>query len=138
MKIFIENVVGDESSVASAFCIPEGCVKRRKNGFEISFGEAECSERPPFYRLKRDETLASVCRKFSIPFSAIIKENEGLETAFGVTLKIPRFSGRIYTVKPLDTISSVAEKFGISEEELVAINGVTYLSPGIILDVGKN
>ena len=138
MKIFIENVVGDESSVASAFCVPEKCVKRRENGFEISFGEAECTDMPPFYRLKRGETLASVCRKFSLPFSAVIKENEGLETAFGVTLKIPRFSGNVYTVKPLDTISSIAEKFGISEEELVSINGVTYLSPGLILDVGKN
>lgn len=137
MKIFIENVVGNESSVASAFCVPEKCVKRRGNGFEISFGEMKCSDRPPFYRLKRGETLASVCRKFCLPFSAVVKENDGLEIAFGVTLKIPRFSGSVYTVKPLDTISSVAEKFGMSEEELVSRNGVTYLSPGLILDVGE-
>lgn len=133
MKIIIEGALSNKSAFATAFGVPESCIEKEGDVVSVSLEELSLEKAPCYYKLKSGESLASVCRKFSLPQKVLQDENEGVEITSGVTVFVPKFGGRIYVVKPLDTISSVAAKFSFSEKELIAKNDITYLYPGLVL-----
>ncbi|MEG1805766.1 MAG: LysM domain-containing protein, partial [Clostridia bacterium] len=68
-------------------------------------------EQKPFekaYRMTKNDTLHSVSRKFNVPEGAIIKANDGIVFDIGVVVIIPKIEKERYTVKPLDSFSSIA------------------------------
>lgn len=76
------------------------------------------------------ETLVSLCEKYSVSDSELIRLNR--LRAFpppGTILLLPQARGRVYVVQPGETLSSVCEKFGMSEEEFASRNGDTFLYP---------
>lgn len=80
------------------------------------------------------ETVFSIAQKFSIPPTLIVKENDlKEEVSCGDILLLESFCGKTYKVKPFDTIKSVAQKFGVSEEHIIENNGVSYLFYGLII-----
>ena len=89
-----------------------------------------------FYRVMQGESVLSIAQKFSIPPTRIVKENcLKEEVSCGDLLLLESFCGKTYKVKPFDTIKSVAQKFGVSEEYIIEKNGVSYLFYGLIIYV---
>ena len=87
-----------------------------------------------FYRVADGETILSISQKISVPPLLIIKTN-GLknEVSEGDLLYVEKHLGTLYKVQPFDTIKSVAEKFGVSENSIIEKNGVDYLFYGLTI-----
>lgn len=91
-----------------------------------------------FYRVNDGETLFSVCEKLGVPPVAVIKENNlKSEITSGDLLYIEKTDCFIYKVTPYDTIKSISQKFGISEEKLLNDNKVPYIFYGLSLIIEK-
>lgn len=85
-----------------------------------------------FYRVKEGDTVLSVAKKFSVPFSIIIKENNlTSEISAGDMLYIEQNDCVLYAVKPFETAESVGEKFGVNAQKILLDNGVPYLFYGL-------
>ena len=85
-----------------------------------------------FYRVKKGETLSIICRRFCIPVTKVIKDNSLLcEISEGDILFLEKGNKRVYSVKPMDTIDSIAKEFCVSKEELVSFNGTPYVFYGL-------
>lgn len=72
-----------------------------------------------------DDTLSSLANKFGVTSSSIALSN-GLATAAtispGLKLVIPPVNGIVYTVRVGDTPTSLAQKFSVSQDQIVAYN----------------
>ena len=80
-----------------------------------------------FYRVKTGDDLLSVSAKFSVPAGIIVADNAlKKELTEGDVLFLRRSGGKFYTVKPEDTLESVAEKFGVSPENILEKNKIPY------------
>ena len=93
-----------------------------------------------FYRFTEKDEIVSVAEKFGVPVTLLISLNELKEKPTeGDVLYIEKedfegeFSFKKYRVQPFDTLSSVAEKFGVSKEYISETNGVPYLFYGLTL-----
>lgn len=89
-----------------------------------------------FYRVQKGESLISVSNKFCVPIFDLINLN-GLknEIEAGDILIIEKTSN-CYKVGVLDTLESVAQKFGLTPERLSFINGgITYVFYGLTLKI---
>lgn len=76
-----------------------------------------------FYRVKAGDSVSKISYKFNAPLSDIMSDNSLIcEPLCGDVLFI-RENGASYTVTPYDTENSVAEKFGVSVQELKRRNG---------------
>lgn len=76
------------------------------------------------YEVKEGDTAQSVSAACRVPAAALIAAN-GL-TQFpppGSILVIPTAEGELYIVRAGDTLSSLCEKFAMTEEEFVRLNG---------------
>lgn len=85
-----------------------------------------------FYTARQGDTLDKVCKIFGVEKSLIEKYNDvqnySLES--GDVLYIPCQNVRCHIVAPLDTLSKIAQKYNISEQEIVQKNNVTNLFIG--------
>ena len=91
-----------------------------------------------FYRVNEGETLLSVCEKLGVPPVVVIKENNlKSEIASGDLLYIEQTDCFIYKVTPFDTIKSISQKFGVSEEKILSDNKVPYIFYGLNLIIDK-
>lgn len=87
-----------------------------------------------FYRVEPFETALSVSQKFSLPVTALIKQNNlRNEISEGDLLYIETDERTLYRVKPFETATSVGKKFNISPEKILSDNGVPYLFYGLII-----
>lgn len=82
------------------------------------------------YAVQKGDTIKSIGELFSAPEGRLIADNAlTREPLKGEWLIINREHGIKYTAEPLDTLRSVAEKFGVNAERLAEINGITELIP---------
>ena len=89
-----------------------------------------------FYRVREKEGALSVAKRFNLPVTALIKDNNlTRDVSEGDILFICERPYKAYAVRPFDTINSVAEKFGVSAEEIAKINGTDYVFYGLIIAV---
>ncbi len=79
------------------------------------------------YKVKRGDTLSEIAQKFNVTVEDIIEANN-LRPPYtiyaGQRLKIPvgRTEYKYYRVKPGDTLSEIAQKFGVSIREIIRAN----------------
>ena len=78
------------------------------------------------YKIKKDETLNSVAKKFCVNTGAISPQK--FERGDRVVIRLK--NKRLYIVKPGDTLPSIAATLGISIEELIKINGSKIIFVG--------
>ncbi len=99
------------------------------------------------YTVKPGDSLDKIARKYGVSVKDLIKENN-LKKPYiirpGQKLKIPekkRYSGYIkYKVKRGDTLSEIAQKFGVSVKEIARLNNLKKpyrLRAGQILKIPK-
>ena len=81
-----------------------------------------------------DQTLLSVARRFKVPPTAIIKDNNlKADISAGDLLVIESAAGKLYAVQPTDSVESISERFGISEREIKEKNGIDYVFYGLTI-----
>ena len=95
------------------------------------------------HKVKQDETLYTIARKYSIPATKILADNDlaGDRLTSGDELIILKPTKTI-TVSGSDTLDSVAKKFGVKRGAIIRDNpfllGRDKLRPGQILTVKQN
>ena len=86
------------------------------------------------YIVQDNDTLMSVSTKFEIPFTEIISLNNlSSEIEVGDVLLLSYGKGKYYKVELQETAKSIAEKFGIEEQKLLAVNKIDYVFYGLTL-----
>lgn len=87
-----------------------------------------------FYRVKEGETIVSVSKKFFVPTMCLLQDNMlKREILAGDILIIKKYQN-CYEVQPLDTLSSISQKFNLEIERLSFLNGgITYVFYGQII-----
>ena len=74
----------------------------------------------PFYRLKHNESLDDVSKKFNVSLNSLKFYNMVENFEEGDIVFFPQYSSNVYIVKPADTIKSIAKKLSLTESELMA------------------
>ncbi len=90
-----------------------------------------------FYRAQKGDTVFALSQKFSIPTIKIISSN-GLtkEISEGDLLYLEQVdNAMLYKVAIFDTADSIAQKFNISKQRLLDLNGVDYVYYGLTIVV---
>lgn len=85
-----------------------------------------------FYTVQQNDTLDKVCKIYGVEKSLIEKynniQNSVLES--GDVLFIPCQNVRCHIVAPLDTLTKIAQKYNVSEQEIINKNNVSTLFIG--------
>jgi LysM repeat protein len=96
------------------------------------------------YTVEKGDTLAQIARKFNVTAESIVNLNQLTDPnvlMLGQELKIPGQSTAAsggYTVQPGDTLSSIAQKLGVSTTDLANANNISdpnQLRAGQVLQV---
>ncbi len=89
-----------------------------------------------FYRVNLGDTVLGVAERFNVPVTKIIKDNNlDKEIEQGDMLLIQKDKCRLYKVLPFDTLSSIAQKFNLNEQEILLNNGIEYVFYGLTIKV---
>ena len=81
------------------------------------------------YFTSKNETLATLENTFSTTKRLIVLNNNlTTESVNNRAIFIKNYK-QTYVVKPTDTIENIAKRFATTKENLLKINGVTYLYP---------
>lgn len=75
------------------------------------------------YRLQRDETLTDVAQRFKTSINNIEPLTVG-EIKEGEFVKIKQSNEFEHSVAPLETLKDIAEKYKVSEEEIITKNNL--------------
>ena len=81
-----------------------------------------------FYRVEKGDTIFLIAKKFCIPPTLLVFDNNlKAEVSAGDLLVIKVKDGKSYSVKALETIKEVADKFSKSEEDILEYNKTPFL-----------
>lgn len=90
-----------------------------------------------FYRVQCGDSLISVCRKFSAPPEAVIRENNlSREIEEGDIIFIASAGKAAYIAGAGDSYDTIAKKCNIPAAKLKNLNGAEYVFYGLPLIVG--
>jgi len=96
--------------------------------------EAQAGENQS-YTIKQGDTPAEVAKRFKVPLDELLRFNNlSPRSSFrvGDTLKIPRpgqVTGSTYVVQSGDSVAKIADFHGVSQEDLLAANGMKKGAP---------
>lgn len=82
------------------------------------------------YRVKQNDNLESIAKKFGTSTYAINKDNNTPQIYPGCVLFINTNQTKTYVVKPLDTIDKIAQKLNVDKNTLIHKNNITKLFIG--------
>lgn len=90
-----------------------------------------------FYRVKNNDNLIELANRFNVSvFDIIIDNNLVREIENGDLIIIKKTDEKTYSVKPSDTIESIAKKFCTTKEDILLKNRpLTYVFYGINLKI---
>ncbi len=90
-----------------------------------------------FYRVLSTDTLFGVAEKFGVCFSDIVSDNNlTREISAGDILIINKDDCTLYSVKPFDTVKSIAKAFGVTEESILLKNSaIPYVFYGLKIKI---
>jgi murein DD-endopeptidase MepM/ murein hydrolase activator NlpD len=79
------------------------------------------------YRVRSGDTLTGIANKFGVSMMTIwwandLKSKDDLH--IGETLTIPPVTGLVLTVKPSDTLGSIAERYRVNANDILSENGI--------------
>ena len=100
------------------------------NGFDIEPSETVQPERPnnTIYMVRRGDTLSKIASRYNIDINTLAKIN-GIKDInkiyVGQVLSIPPSSEPVYyTVKNGDTLTYIAQRYGVMTQDIVKLNGL--------------
>ncbi len=78
------------------------------------------------YTIKNGDSLYSIAQQYGVSVSAILAANPQITNSsmlyVGQVITIPQVGEQIYTVKPGDSLFSIAKKFGVTVNSILAAN----------------
>lgn len=77
-----------------------------------------------YYRIKADDSLASISQQFNIDINCIHRNNPSVDFYEGEIVKIIRDTGQIHIVRPSETLEQIAAKYNTSGEQLINLNNL--------------
>lgn len=83
-----------------------------------------CRKQRVFYEVMSGDDYEKISHIFSVPVQYIKQNNPG-ELYQGKILYLPETNFLHYVVKPFDTLSKIAEKYGVTVESLKTKNALT-------------
>ncbi|MCL1900849.1 MAG: LysM peptidoglycan-binding domain-containing protein [Firmicutes bacterium] len=81
------------------------------------------------HKVKETETIRDIAAFYKVPANIILSYNKTLEICFGDYLKIPKIEGKIYKIKPFDTLEKISRRFNVPPEEILKKNGIDNVYP---------
>ena len=88
------------------------------------------------YRVRANDTILTVSETLKVPPYKLIADNNLTEEIYqGQLLIVKRLNRKLYRVKPFDTVDSICEKFNLSKEEFISINGKNLVNFNILIYV---
>ncbi len=89
-----------------------------------------------FYRVQQGDTISRLSNRFNLPVTEIISLNNlKREIEEGDLLFIQTYDCVLYTVKPQDTVYSIAKKFNVSPQKILDDNHLPYVWWGLKIKV---
>lgn len=87
------------------------------------------------HKVKNEESVRDICIKYSVCEEELLATNNlSLEDVKeGVLLYVSVPDGRRYVVKPFDTLSKIADKFEVSEKDILEFNNIKQIFLGQII-----
>lgn len=81
-----------------------------------------------FYRVEKGDTIFLISKKFRVPPTLLVFDNNlKSDVLAGDLLVIKVKEGKSYSVKALETIKEIAEKFNKREEDILEYNKTPIL-----------
>ncbi len=77
------------------------------------------------YRVQKDDDIESISRKFLILPTSIVRNNPSVELYDGEVVKILKKRDIEHIVKPMETLTQIANKYDVSEDVLIKLNSLT-------------
>ncbi|MTI81747.1 MAG: LysM peptidoglycan-binding domain-containing protein [Firmicutes bacterium] len=82
------------------------------------------------YTIKRGDTLYQIAQRYGTTVNAILAANPQITNPSmiypGQVITIPQEGGAVYTVQPGDTLSAIAQRYGVTVDAILAANpGIT-------------
>jgi len=92
-----------------------------------------------FYQVQKNDDMNAILTKFNIKLNNLVRNNTSIELYEGEIIKIERNKGIQHIVKPMETLSAIAEKYNVSVDDIVAENKLNSkrLFIGQILNITK-
>lgn len=131
--IFNDLIEKDEETYSKMFNVSKSQIEIDKKSVIITLFDAEQVPQTEIFRLGKTDNLHTIARKFNIPEGTILKNNEGIIFGSGVAVVIPKVEKKRYTVRPLDTFSSIAVQFNSTVEKIKHENNIDYIYAGQII-----
>lgn len=75
-------------------------------------------------QIKMGDTLNSILQQYSTNVNNIIRNNPNIDLYEGEIVKIMNKTGNYHIVKPLETLHTIAQKYGTTIEELIKLNNL--------------
>lgn len=92
-----------------------------------------CNEnQATFYTVQKGDTLEKICAIFGIEQQIIRQNNhlDGVVLEHGDVVYIPCQNVRCHVVAPLDTLSKIAQKYNVTEKQILEKNHIATLFIG--------
>lgn len=96
-------------------------------------------ERPPLffrYEVKSGDTVESVARQFGLTPDSVRWNNEGFSRAQplapGTLLELPSVDGILHRLRPGETLSEIASRYGVTAADVLGFAGNGLQAPGTL------
>ena len=73
----------------------------------------------PYYKVKYDDTIKSICSKFKIVEEELMQLNSINKLEEGDVIIIPKSYNYFYVVKPLDSYEKIAKNLNVSVDTII-------------------
>lgn len=92
------------------------------------------------HKVKKNESLRSICQKYSVLKGDLLTANNVVEEDIheGLLLFVEVPDGIRYVVKPFDTVQKIADRYGITLDEILKFNNIKEIFLGQIIYLPKN
>ena len=70
------------------------------------------------------DTLNSICQKYSVPLTSVIRNNYGVDLYDGEVVKVLIKHHIYHTVKPMENLDLICKKYNINIDEIIKINNL--------------
>ena len=78
-----------------------------------------------FVQIKNNQTLQDILTIYNTTLNNVIRNNPNIELYEGEIIKILNKTFQTHIVKPMETITSICEKYNIDVDYLIKINNLT-------------
>lgn len=77
------------------------------------------------YQVKNGDSISSICIQFNANKNNIIRNNSLVDLYEGEVIKIVRKTNITHIVKPMETLSIIAQKYNVDVDEIIKTNNLS-------------